>query len=160
MLKTAETYTHLISSKAFLRSLLCATIFPILFTSSTYAAERAARASSFTRAVQPQYKSPQPVVSTPIAAPIVKSEDDQKEKQQQAELDHKNTQIMALREDIKLIDADISKCKKKKTGWGVAMGVGAAATVGLGVSALVNKSKISSKEEDLDTKKKTKGTAE
>ncbi|GHT57913.1 hypothetical protein FACS18945_3180 [Bacteroidia bacterium] len=83
----------------------------------------------------------------------------EQESLQQAELDRKTTQIAVLKEDIKLIDADLASCKKKKTGWGVAMGIGAAATVGLGVNAIVNKSKISDKREELDTKTKIKGTA-
>lgn len=61
-------------------------------------------------------------------------------------------EIAILENDIRLLDMEIEKCKKKKTGWTVATVVGGVGVVATGVGAIVQANKISDKKAELANK--------
>ena len=61
-------------------------------------------------------------------------------------------EIAILENDIRLLDQEIEKCKKKKNAWTAATIVGGVGVVGTGVAAIVQANKIKDKKADLADK--------
>lgn len=60
--------------------------------------------------------------------------------------------IATLKNDIRLIDAEIEKCEKQKKGWTVATVVGGIGVVSTGIAAGVQGAKIKEQKQQINSK--------
>ncbi len=68
--------------------------------------------------------------------------------------DNEAEEIAILQEDIRILDEELEKCKKKKKGWTAATIVGGVGVLGTGIAAIVQGNKIKDKKGDLSEMQK------
>ena len=62
-------------------------------------------------------------------------------------------EIATLENDIRILDEEIAKCKKKKKGWTAATIVGGAGVIATGIGAIVQNNKLKEKKETYNEKR-------
>ena len=64
-------------------------------------------------------------------------------------------EIATLENDIRILDEEIAKCKKKKKGWTAATIVGGAGVIATGIGAIVQNNKLKENKETLNERRAT-----